>query len=429
MRLPAALRRLYALAPRGARHGLDAMREALAAEGDPQDAIECVHVAGTNGKGSVCATVEAVARAAGLRTGLYTSPHLLRFAERIRIEGAPLADDALADVLEHVLDAHPALTFFEVATLAAFLAFRDARLELLVLEVGLGGRLDATNAVMRPLATAITTIGLDHVAILGATIGAIAAEKAGILKPGAPAIVGAVSAEARTAIDARAEAVGAGPLWHLGAELDHRRDESGLLTVTGPEDRCARVRSALIGAHQDDNAAIAVALAWRTAARFPAIDARAIEHGVATVRWAGRCERVTVAEGPLAGAWLFDGAHNEDGAAALAACLTEPRSVLVFGAMADKPWGRMLERLVPCSSRRVYVEPTMHGGARPAASPLEMVAADLHGELAPDVPSALRRARALAGPQGLVVVAGSLYLVGQARALVLELESDPHVGL
>jgi len=252
-----ALGRLYALAPRGARHGLDAMREACAREGDPQDALAVVHVAGTNGKGSVCAFVDAIARAAGMRTGLYTSPHLLRFAERIRIDGEPLDDARLCGALEHVLDAHPELTFFEVATLAAFLAFRDAKLDLVVLEVGLGGRLDATNVVQRPRATAITTIGFDHTALLGDTLEKIAREKAGILKPGVPVVIGPLVGPALHVVHRVAHEVGA-PLFDFWEDIDlYVRSDGQSMTF---EEQKVELRPCLAGAHQIENAAIAAAL-------------------------------------------------------------------------------------------------------------------------------------------------------------------------
>ena len=404
--LSGALARLYALAPRGARHGLDAMREACAREGDPQDAVPAVHVAGTNGKGSVCAYVESIARASGMRVGLYTSPHLLRFAERIRIDGAPIDDALLARTLDRVLDAHPELTFFEVATLAAFLVFREAKLDLAVLEVGLGGRLDATNVIARPRVTAITTIGLDHTAILGDTLELIAREKAGILKPGVPAVIGAIEGDARRAIEERAKEVGA-PL--VGVETI---DTAG-------------VTPSLFGAHQRHNAAVAVGIARRLG-----VEEDAIRRGVARTEWPGRLEQIARDDG----AWLLDGAHNEEGARALADALDARgsphlRRALVFGAMADKPWRAMIDLLAPRCAHRVYVEPVASGGGRPAARALEMKAHDPDADVAADAADALRISREKVGRNGLVVVAGSLYLVGEARALLLDLPRDPQVGL
>src|SRR4051794_2193757 len=204
--LRSRLEQIQARVPRGIVFGLERVNAALAELGDPHLDLACVHVAGTNGKGSTSAMVESIARAAGLRTGLYTSPHLCRFAERIRLDGEPIDDDAFAAALDRVLGGCRAdLTVFESLTIAAFVAFHDAGVELAVIEVGLGGRLDATNAIRAPLCTAITSIGLDHTEYLGPTIADVAREKAGILKPGAPAVLGPMPEEAYRAIAAVAE--------------------------------------------------------------------------------------------------------------------------------------------------------------------------------------------------------------------------------
>ncbi len=437
--LSATLARLYALAPRGARFGLEPMLRACAAEGDLQRSLPVVHVAGTNGKGSVAASVEAIARAAGLRTGLYTSPHLLRFAERIRIDGAPIDDAALDRALERVMDRHPELTFFEVATLAAFRLFAEAAPDLVVLEVGLGGRLDATNVIERPLVTAVTSIGLDHTALLGEALEQIAAEKAGIAKRGAPLVTGPLATSPLGVVEACAREVGAGPVWRVGRELERRRAGDRLL-VSGPDERALAATIALVGAHQDDNAAVAAGVAWllRSSGRgsrapLP-IDDVHIASGLASVAWPGRLETIVIAAGPLGGTYLLDGAHNEQGADALAAALdarAEAASTraLVFGTMADKPWGRMLERLLPRAGARVYVAPRASGGGRKATAPSASGSIDPGGERADDVVDALSRARARVGRDGLVLVAGSLYLVGEARGALLGAPRDPQVGL
>jgi dihydrofolate synthase/folylpolyglutamate synthase len=436
--LAGVLARLYALASRGARHGLEAMREACAAEGDPQDALAVVHVAGTNGKGSVCASLEAIARAAGIKTALYTSPHLGRFAERMRIDGEPIDDESLREALAHVLVTYPELTFFEVATLAAFRAFRRAAVELAIVEVGLGGRLDATNVVTSPRATAITTIAYDHTAILGQTIEEIAREKAGILKPGVPLVTGPVPRAAAAVLEARAQEVGAAPVWSVGRDVTHERRE-GHLVVHGPAGRSVAAATKLRGAHQDDNAAIAVALAWLVRMPRPdrpavrSIEEVAIARGLSQVNWPGRLEEVRREEGLLRGEYLLDGAHNEEGVHALGAFLdarpADERRALVFGAMADKAWGAMLRELIPRFGARVYVEPLASGGGRPATPTSALRAVDPEGEAAPRVEDAIALARARVGEGGLVVVAGSLYLVGEARTVLLGVPRDPQVGL
>ncbi|HEX8789491.1 MAG TPA: folylpolyglutamate synthase/dihydrofolate synthase family protein [Polyangiaceae bacterium] len=395
--LPEALRRLYERIPLGMRLGLDPMRDACARTGHPEQAFPVVHVAGTNGKGSVSAMVEAIARAAhgGMRTGLYTSPHLCRFAERIRIDGEPVTDEALATLLGRALDDGPDLSFFETATLAAFLAFRDARVDLAIVEVGLGGRLDATNVVPLPRAAAITRIALDHTDRLGTTLVEIAREKAGIAKQGLDIVLGPMPADVRAAIDEVAHAAGA---------------TTTMLDARAP----LPARIGLAGAHQQDNARIAAELGRRIGA-----PPRAIEDGIAGVRWPGRLERI--------GNVLLDAAHNPDGAEALAAHVRSlglpPEAVtLVFGTLADKDWAPMLDTLAPLAAHRVYVAPS--GASRSVVQPSAMVARHA-GAISASLPEALDASR----QARLTLVAGSLVLVGQARALLLGLPRDPPVAL
>lgn len=389
-----ALRRLYERIPLGMRLGLEPMREACVRTGHPERAFPVVHVAGTNGKGSVSAMVEAIARAHGMRTGLYTSPHLCRFAERIRIDGEPVTDDALAALLGRALDDGPDLSFFETATLAAFLAFRDARVDVAVLEVGLGGRLDATNVVPTPRAAAITRIALDHTDRLGTTLVEIAREKAGIAKPGLDIVLGPLPSDVHAAIDQVARAAGA-------------------TTTTLDETASLPARIGLAGVHQRDNARIAAELGRRIGAT-----PRAIEEGIAGVRWPGRLERI--------GNVLLDAAHNPDGAEALAAHVRSlgipPEEItLVFGTLADKDWAPMLDTLAPLAAHRVYVAPS--GASRAAVDPSAMVTRHA-GAVSPSLTEALG-----GSSSSLVILAGSLVLVGQARALLLGLPRDPSVAL
>jgi dihydrofolate synthase/folylpolyglutamate synthase len=407
--LARALQALYARVPLGMRLGLDAMRAACARAGNPERAFEVAHIAGTNGKGSASAMVESMARAAGRRTGLYTSPHLCRFAERIRIDGEPLDDEALADVLERALALGPDLSFFEAATLAAFLAFQERKVELAVIEVGIGGRLDATNVVPAPRVAAITRVALDHTDRLGDTLEAIAREKAGIAKHGRPLVLGPMSPEVRGAA--------------LAVAL-----EAGALPIVMGDDPEAIPREALTlglaGAYQHENARIALRVA-----RELGLPEAARREGLLKARWPGRFETVTVdaaSGGPLAGPWLLDGAHNPDGARALSEALASASltpGALVFGALADKAWAAMLSLLGSLSLPRVYVAPR----GRAATAPADL-AAHTAGEIAATVPEALRRARVLSGDR-LVVVCGSLYLVGEARAHLLGLPEDPPVGM
>jgi dihydrofolate synthase / folylpolyglutamate synthase len=396
--LAAPLGRLYARVPLGMRLGLTPMRDACAAAGHPERDFAAVHVAGTNGKGSVCAMVESIARAHGLKTGLYTSPHLCRFAERIQIDGEPIDDDALASLLTRALDTADSaadLSFFEAATLAAFLAFRDARVDVAVVEVGLGGRLDATNVIPTPRAAAITRIALDHTDRLGSTLVEIAREKAGIAKPGLDIVLGAMDPEVRAVIDGVARERGA--------------------TTSTIDGIAAPARIGLAGQHQVENARIAAALGARIGASRAAVEA-----GIAGARWPARLERI--------GRFLLDAAHNPDGARALAAhvrSLGVPPSdvALIFGTLADKDWVPMLDALAPLAADRRYVAPP--GGTRGAADPSAMAARHA-GVVEPNTARALGERSAHAS---LVIVAGSILLVGEARCLLLDLPRDPSVSL
>jgi dihydrofolate synthase/folylpolyglutamate synthase len=403
--LAAGLSDLYARIPLGMRLGLEPMREACARTRHPERAFPAVHVAGTNGKGSVCAMVESIARAQGLRTGLYTSPHLCRFAERIRLDGEPIDEHTLASLLHEALGAGPDLSFFEAATLAAFLAFRAANVDIAIVEVGIGGRLDATNLIPTPRAAAITRIALDHTDRLGPTLVDIAREKAGIAKPGLDVLLGPMSPEVRAAIDEVARANGA--------------TTSDARGIQPPQ------RIGLAGEHQKENARIAALLGARIGATSMAID-----EGIARVRWPGRLE-------PIDPHWLLDAAHNPDGAEALARYLQRTtthflpsppeRIVLVFGALGDKDWRAMLAILAPLAHRRIYVP--LPGAARTAVDPHEMN--EVHaGVVARSVDEALSLAsKVSSGEKSLVVIAGSMVLVGEARARLLGLPRDPPVAL
>ena len=415
---------LYLRAPRGIKLGLDPVQNACIELGHPEEATPVAHVAGTNGKGSVSAMLERIERARGRRTGLYTSPHLCRFAERIRVDGEPIDDALLERCLGRALAIEPELTFFEATTVAAFLAFREQRVESRILEVGLGGRLDATNVVLRPSVTVITRIDFDHMDKLGFTLTEIAREKAGILKPGAPLVLGNVQGEAEAAILARAKEV--------GAPVTYALKDARATRVA------ARATLKLLGEHQRENATVAACAAML----LGATDAE-IVHGLSHTEWPGRLEtihvkgdsflqNVTGAAGASRAAerndatFLLDCAHNPDGARALARYLaSDPRpNVLVFGALLDKAWKEMLPLLAPLATHRVYVTPS---GRAPA--PPEEMRAMADGEIAENVPDALIRARANAEENGRIVICGSLYLVGEARSLLLGVPRDPPVAL
>jgi dihydrofolate synthase / folylpolyglutamate synthase len=398
------LARLAGVRALGVELGLDRVRAALARMGDPQTRFAAVQIAGTNGKGSTAAMTEAVLRAAGLITGLYSSPHLARFTERIRIGGAEADGDRLAALDRQVVATGVPLTYFEVATALAFLAMAEAGVEVAVLETGLGGRLDAVTTCV-PCATAITSIGIDHTGYLGTTLSAIAREKAGILKPGVPCFVGRLPPEADEEIERAADAAGA-PLFRFGRDF-------------GP----TPLSTALAGAHQKENAALAAQLA-RAAGRHLGrrVDDRTMERGLAGVQWPGRCEKI-------GDDLLFDCAHNEDGARALAAALAAiapgRRVVLLISIVDDKDPAAILAALAPAAAAAVTTRSDNPRSLAPAA--LAGVASGVNGDTAacahPD--AALAEARRRAGPDGLVVVCGSMFLVGMLRARVLGESVDP----
>jgi dihydrofolate synthase/folylpolyglutamate synthase len=406
--LKSTLERLYARTPTGAKLDLSRMDAACEALGHPERDFRVVHVAGTNGKGSVCAFVASMLHTGGRRVGLYTSPHLNRFAERIQIDTLPVDDDKLVAIVNKILDLSPDLTFFEVATLAAFVAFSEAKVEFAVLEVGLGGRLDATNVVPAPAIAAITRVAFDHMVELGDSLAKIAAEKAAIIKTGSKVVLGKIHPEALEVIKRRIAEVSAqqvdlgSPEPYTGAQL-------------------AYPRMAMFGT----NLAVAT-----TIARELGVTADEMAQGIEATVWAGRNELLHRNGQELT---LLDCAHNPDGAvtlshvidASLTGAVGSRRDVaLVFGSLARKNWRAMLARLDHTAAHRVFTPPPIPG----AADPKEM-AAVYPGEVIPDLREALTRARSMVGPRGLVVVTGSTMLVGPARALLLGLESDPPVDL
>jgi dihydrofolate synthase/folylpolyglutamate synthase len=432
MRYAEAIERLFALQTRGIRMGVSRMEAALELRGHPERGQRFVHVGGTNGKGSVSAMVAACLSQAGYRTGLFTSPHLHRFVERARIDGRPLRESEAAARISELLSAFeqkgaPETTFFELATLLALEAFRDHHCDVVVLEVGLGGRLDATNAVT-PVVSVITRVALDHMRILGNSVSAIAREKAGIIKRGVPLVAGVRDPAARRVIAARARSVRAEVAWidrDFSVVPGVRKNRFG---VRVGDRTIADLRIRLAGEHQRDNAACAVAALVRLRDQGFALPDAVLRRGLLRARWPGRLERV-----PGKPAFLFDAAHNLDGCQTLARYLASAESwrpsrrgrrVLVFGSMADKQYGQMLRLLSPLVDSVIFSPPKIHRAASYAQ--LRRHAA---GVRARDVADALSRARRAAGPTGEVVVAGSIFLVAEARARVLGLRSDPLIRM
>jgi dihydrofolate synthase/folylpolyglutamate synthase len=416
------------------------MRVLLAALEHPEKKFRSVLIAGTNGKGSTAATLASILEPSGLRTALYTSPHLVRINERIRINGKQISDDQFAmlhDVVDRTAERlvedgelpwHP--SFFEMLTAIAFEYFANNKVDIAVLEVGMGGRLDATN-VVDPLLSVITDISLDHQKFLGNTIAEIAREKAGIIRPDGVLVTLPQTPEAndvigRAALEAGAKAVSAVPFVPpvspaSGKAWGRENSESVRtlypLQVLGKE---IEVHSPLVGRHQLRNVALAIAASEQLATYFPEITADSIERGIRETRWPGRFQVIPAREGEPE--FVFDVAHNPAGAWALRSTLSsvydDRRLIFVFGAMRDKAIREIAEILFPVAERVIATRAENPRSATPEEIAEAAARTGAEIESAADVSSAIRRARAAIGSDGVVVVTGSIYVVGEAMQVL-----------
>jgi dihydrofolate synthase/folylpolyglutamate synthase len=402
----------------GMRPGLERIQGLLSRLGHPEEAFRAVHVAGTNGKGSTAALVAGGLHAAGLSVGLTVSPDLGDVRERVQINGRWLDADTWSRLAAEVEAAARELpeppTEFEALTALAFLAFRDARVDVAVVEVGLGGRYDATNALPPPWVTIFTPVALDHQEVLGPRLVDIARDKSGVLKAGSRAVSAPQAPPVRQVFKEAAGRVGVPLRWARGRLL--WSDASGVRVLVGGQ----AVEGRLLGAHQAVNLATAwTALAWLAAEGAGSLEA--MRQGVARVQWPGRLE--VVGDRPLV---IVDAAHNLHGARTLARALGEPHFRrpwhLVFGALADKPGAAMLRQLLPHAASVTLVPAESARSADPA-SLRTLVPADRQPTVAPSVVEGLDVARARAGEDGAVLVAGSFYVVGPARRAIV-----PRVG-
>jgi len=386
----AAIDWLFGTQNRGVKLGLDNVRRLLASLGDPQRGLRFIHVAGTNGKGSVCAMIDSICRTAGMKTGLYTSPHLIRFNERIQINGLPIDDAAVVRGVQRIRalvdeEWHP--TFFEITTALAFDYFRSETVDLVVLETGLGGRLDATN-VVHPLVSVLTSIDMDHQKWLGDTLSEIATEKAGIIKPGVPVVSGPQFTEVKNVLE-RIAAEHSAPVSYAENPLD------GLFI-------------GLAGFHQRLNAAIAV-----RAIRQAGLQAspQALKEGLANVHWPGRFQRIDERI-------ILDGAHNPAAASCLVEtwreCIGSAKASVIFGGLSDKDLQGMLSTLGPLAAR-FFTVPIRN---QRAASPADIecfVPQHLSATQCASAEEALSLARRY---HEQILVTGSLFLVGETLAIL-----------
>ena len=413
--LPETLNWLYSLEARGEIYKLERMEQALALIGNPHLKLRAVHIAGTKGKGSVAAMLDSCLRAAGYRSGLYTKPHLVNLTERTRIDGAEMPGRLMLEYIRRLRDIYEraglALTFFEFTVALMFLYFAEAAVDIAVVETGLGGRLDSTN-VLQPLLSVITPIGFDHMEHLGYTITAIAGEKGGIIKPGVPVVIGARDPDARLTLTSIAAQRGC-PVFLIDREFSYRSQAPAhRLDYHGLALELENVELGLAGPFQHENAAIALAAAETLRAQGWKLDADAIRRGLAEVIWPGRFD--VVMHRPLV---ILDCAHNELAVEALLETIAVElgpgvRPHLVFGCLEDKRWEHMAEMLAPRVRDAILtrVKPkrpldpehlaplfARHVPTRVTREPLE----------------AIEQVMAESGPDDVVLVTGSVYLVGE----------------
>ena len=424
-----AIERIHSVYPSGKKEGLTNMRAVMARLGNVQDRLAMVHVAGTNGKGSTCAMLERALREAGYRTGLYTSPYIEKYNERIRINGTPLEGEKLAQLVEQIWPVIEScreeglcITEFELGTVLAFMAFAQENIDIAIIEVGLGGRLDPTN-IINPLVSVITNVGMDHMHFLGDTIEEIAMEKAGIMKLGTPVVLGGQEENVRAVLLEAAKALAVPVLEPMAR---HVRETARSVTFDAQMigETISSLTVSLIGRHQADNAAAALgALSVLKQRGYDRITQETTRRALADVHWPGRLEYF--------GHVILDGAHNEPGVKALCAYmdawLPKEKTVLLTGMMADKDVAVMTKMLAPRAACVVAAQP---------AIPRAMAAQELAAAFAKQGASviavaepkaALARAREIAGEGGTVLCAGSLYLIGEIRTLLRQEEEFEHV--
>lgn len=390
----------------GTKLGLESPRRLAARLGNPQESLHFIHVAGTNGKGSVCAMLESIYRAAGYRTGLFTSPHLLDFRERIQVNRRPIPADSLLRLICQMQKAianmndGPSPTFFEAATILALLHFRQTQCEIILWETGMGGRLDATN-IVTPLLSVLTNVALDHQRWLGNTISEIAREKAGIIKPNIPSLSASTHPAAEQAIQNQASKM----------RSRHRHLSQKTIQRLGNG-----LKIALSGQHQRANAALALSAIQMLQAQFP-VSAQARKQGLETVRWPGRTQILQRGRQTL----ILDGAHNETSIAALRDWLREqwpntPKAVLL-GMLQDKRTKHCL-KLLASLSNHFYLAPVKSARSLPPSS-LAVQLAQISGNHAKiKTFQTLNAALAAADEAPLLILCGSLYLVGEALAIL-----------
>jgi dihydrofolate synthase/folylpolyglutamate synthase len=408
-----AISYLYSLQKYGIKFGLSRTANLLKSFGNPHKGRRYIHIAGTNGKGSVASMLASILRESGLKVGFYSSPHLVRFTERFQIDGEEISREeagALAQEVRRAAVSEEPPTFFEATTAMAFVYFARQATDVAIMEVGMGGRLDATN-VIDPLVAVITNISLEHQPFLGPRLLDIAGEKAGIIKPGVDVVTGATQPSVLALLQSKCEEHRC-RLWRVGKEFRYRLTGSGMnyygkaLTLKG-------LQLGLKGRFQARNSATAIGVIELLQTKGFNVPAHAVAEGLSKCRWPGRVQVVGTA--PLI---IVDGAHNPGAMRTLVDAIQSgfeyERLLLVIGVMADKEIRDILREVVPVSDHVIYTRPAYYRAAAPEV--LEALGSDLGvpGEIVPLLPQAIERARALARPRDLVLISGSLFTVGEA---------------
>jgi len=414
--LNTCLKELYNLRRFGIKLELGTIRRMLAGLGNPQDNFKTIHIAGTNGKGSVAATLYAILMEAGYSVGLYTSPHLVQFNERIAVDGQLATDEEILEAYMSVRSIAPGErepTFFEYTTAMAFSVFAKRHVDWVVVETGMGGRMDATNVIV-PVVSIITNVGLEHQQYLGRTLEEIAWEKGGIIKKGVPVVTGASQPKVLSVLQSIADIRKCG-LYRLKKDFNIQKNSDGTISYRGMNHTYPNLELQLIGDHQLKNAALSIATCELLRDRRVLIDERAIREGLRRTRWPGRLE--IVRQSPEL---ILDGAHNLDAARTLAKHLETAYAgrdiTLVIGILSDKPYEKILKILVPLCKRVICTKPKIDR-ALPVET-IENISRKIVSDVitVPKVDRAVQTALQKAKPNDVVCVAGSLYVVGEAKA-------------
>lgn len=419
------LKDMFALQRFGIKLGLDIISDMLKTLGNPHRSFRCIHIAGTNGKGSIASSLAKILQLSGMRVGLYTSPHLVTFNERIQIDGQPISDEQVVTLYESVRNANRGerqATFFEFATAMALLQFASSEVDWALIETGMGGRLDATNIIV-PELSIITNISLEHKEYLGNTIEQIAAEKAGIIKPGVPVVTGVRQKKVMALLEKLSNNLKA-PCYRRGKDFRIRRKSDRSFDYYGKHQTIKDISIGLEGSHQFDNAAIVLAACEQLILKGLQLPHSKIRKALWTNAWPGRLEKVM--EQPVV---ILDGAHNLMAARVLAKYIKEElqpsHTTLVIGILDDKPYEAMLKILAPTCHKIILTKAKINR-ALPPEKLLNIVSPlNPNVEIVENVPAALQKAISGSLPTEAVCVAGSLYVVGEAKEAMIKYPSRP----